>query len=209
MGKGNENHQSSNADKSSGNKAAGIITAIGSLIVAITGLVVALDKLGIIQIGLQSAAETVAVTEIIVDEAAEKTEEEIIPPTEIPTEEPRPTTFNFKTCPQPCSSSGPAYSFPGGIQKIYVEWEYSNFTRGAGYVRSWSMDGQEWIRYECDWPGPESGTEQIELKEPGGLHSGTWEVSVSLDDVIVLQEEVLVEGNWDYWVPAGTIPRCR
>lgn len=217
MGNTND-HNSNSGESSSTNKWAGIITALGSLVLAITGLITAFASAGLI--GPKStptveATETVAPTEIIANEETDIEADEpatSIAPTPVPeepTDNPYPNIFNFKACPQPCSSSNPTYSFQGGIQKIYAEWEFENFPRGANYVRSWSMDGEEWIRYECAWPGPENGIDRVELREPGGLHSGTWEILISVDDSVVLQEEIIIEGNWDYWAPAGIIDRCR
>jgi hypothetical protein len=70
------------------------------------------------------------------------------------------------------------------------------------------MNGNEWVRYDCAWPGPEVGIDDISLLEPDGLHSGTWEVTISINGNVLLREQVVVEGNWSYWSPAGVFNTC-
>ena len=70
------------------------------------------------------------------------------------------------------------------------------------------MNGLEWVKYDCTWPGPESGVDELSLTEPGGLHSGVWEVTIIVDDVVILREQIMVEGTWTYWEPAGTFNSC-
>jgi hypothetical protein len=70
------------------------------------------------------------------------------------------------------------------------------------------MNGREWIRYECEWPGPVNGNDEITLTEPGGLHSGTWQMKISIDGFVALSESFFIEGNWDYWDPVGLVEEC-
>jgi hypothetical protein len=67
----------------------------------------------------------------------------------------------------------------------------------------------EWIRYSCNWDGPTTGTEVLTLKEPQGLRSGTWEITIMINDEIILKDQITVNGNWNYWDPAGTINACH
>lgn len=70
------------------------------------------------------------------------------------------------------------------------------------------MDGREWIKYDCIWTGNESGRDTLALTEPKGLHSGTWEVTISINGDVVLREQIFISGNWNYWDPAGTLHTC-
>lgn len=120
------------------------------------------------------------------------------------------TIFNFLACMQPCLEDGSntTRNFPEKTIKVYAQWAYKNIPIGAHYVRSWTMNGQEWVRYDCSWPGPENGTDRVTLSEPKGLHSGIWEVTISVDRVVLLQEQITVQGNWTYWDPAGYFDTC-
>lgn len=132
------------------------------------------------------------------------------PPTITPSQSelPAPKIYNFSACLNPCTGSNATRNFPEKTKKIYALWNYENIPIGSHYVRAWNMDGREWVRYDCIWYGPETGVSTVELKEPDGLHSGTWEVTISVDDKVLLREQIIVEGNWDYWYPAGIIDKC-
>ena len=118
--------------------------------------------------------------------------------------------FSFLSCAEPCADNGSnaTRTFPKGTTRLYAQWKYENIPSGARYVREWAMNGQTWVKYNCTWPGPESGADEITLKEPGGLHSGTWEVTIAVDGNVLLRERVMVEGNSTYWSPAGTFNNC-
>jgi hypothetical protein len=135
------------------------------------------------------------------------------PPTDVtltPTTEGEPSTKNFYTCTGPCIYDGSNHqtSFVERTEIIHFTFEYENFPAGASYTRWWTRNGVEWVRYQCAWPGKESGLEQITLTEPNGLPSGTWEVTITIDGVIVLQESLVVQGAWSYWDPAGFFSAC-
>lgn len=127
-----------------------------------------------------------------------------------PTVEGAPSTKNFYTCTGPCIYDGSNHQTTFGERSkiIYFTFEYENFPAGASYTRWWTRNGVEWARYQCAWPGPESGVEQITLTEPNGLASGTWEVTITMDGIIVLQETLVVQGTWSYWDPAGFFSAC-
>jgi hypothetical protein len=140
------------------------------------------------------------------DTSAEPTEETIEPTAD----QGAPSTNNFFTCTGPCiyDGSNDQGSFSERTEIIYFQFEYENFPVGASYTRWWTRNGVEWARYQCAWPGPESGLEQITLTEPNGLASGTWQVTITIDGVIVLQETLVVQGTWNYWDPAGFFSAC-
>jgi hypothetical protein len=153
-----------------------------------------------------SASPTALKTEEM--ETAEATVTATLGPT--PTLAGDPVTRNFFTCAGPCLADGAndQGSFTERTEIVYFQFEYENFPVGASYTRWWTLNGVEWARYQCAWPGPQSGLEQITLTEPNGLASGTWQVTITIDGVIVLQEILVVQGSWSYWDPAGFFSAC-
>ncbi len=133
----------------------------------------------------------------------------VLPSTAIPTKSNEPRVSNFQACESLCNGQNNSTSFSEKIKKIYAQFNYENFPSGVKYVRTWSLNGMEWIRYTCNWDGPTTGTEVLTLKEPQGLRSGTWEITIFVDDVVVLKEQITVNGNYNYWDPAGTINACH
>jgi serine/threonine protein kinase len=129
-------------------------------------------------------------------------------PTAVPA--PTPDFYGFQACTKPCNQSGSITTteYPEGATAIYFQWRYSNIPANAHYMRAWYMDGQEWVRYECTWPGPSDGVYVGSLTEPGGLHSGTWQVEIYVDGWLRMKEQVYVAGNWTYWSSAGTFNTC-
>jgi hypothetical protein len=89
------------------------------------------------------------------------------------------------------------------IKRCLMAWSPAVIHQWAGSLASncslWSMEDQEWVKYDCIWPGPESGEDNLILKEPSRLRSGTWEVKIIVDNKTLLQEQIRIEGNWDYW----------
>jgi hypothetical protein len=122
-----------------------------------------------------------------------------------------PRTSNFRACAgAPCKSDGSnaVASFPEKTTTIYLQWRYENIPYGAHYIRRWTRDGKEWVRYDCTWPGPSSGVDDITLTEPNGLASGTWIISILVDGREILHDFVRISGSWSYWDPAGTFNSC-
>jgi|GEM_PF-7083528 hypothetical protein len=126
-----------------------------------------------------------------------------------PTSTPGPSISDFQACPSACNGQNSTNNFAAGITKIYFQFNYENFKSSIPYTRIWSMNGKEWIRYTCAWDGPASGTEPLKLTEPKGLASGTWEIKIIVDNEVLLEEEIVVVGNWDYWDPGGLINACH
>ncbi|MDH5505796.1 MAG: hypothetical protein OEZ02_01075 [Anaerolineae bacterium] len=120
-----------------------------------------------------------------------------------------PRANNFSACAAQCNGSNGTKIFPGETKIIYVEWDYENIPLGSEYVRTWTMNKREWVKYICSWPGPISGTEKmVTLSEPGGLHSGTWEVNISIDGEVILSEQIKLTGNWAFWDYTGVFNSC-
>lgn len=130
-----------------------------------------------------------------------------VPPSVTPAV-PRVTQIYF--CSSEClpDGSNAVRSFPAGTTQVYIRWTYENFPAGADYVRLWRNQGEEWVRYQCTWPGPASGEDLVPITEPDGLRSGQWEVTIQVDGATVLQDGFIVEGDWSYWSPAGVFNTC-
>ncbi len=133
----------------------------------------------------------------------------IVVPTYAPPTEAVPNAYGFQACVSPCNGQNYVSTFPEGIQKIHFQYNYENIPAGASFTRTWSMDGQEWIRYICNWDGPPTGVEKLRFTEPMGLYSGVWTVTVWVNNEIILQENITVAGDWTYWDPAGIKYSCR
>lgn len=129
-------------------------------------------------------------------------------PTAIPL--PNPVASNFTTCLDECLADGSnnQTSFPEKTELIYFRFEFEEFPVWAPYTRTWYKDGQLWVQYNCLWPGPESGVEEITLTDPLGLPSGTWNVVISVNGEEVLNESIEIEGTWTNWTPPGYFNAC-
>ena len=113
-------------------------------------------------------------------------------------------------CLQPCAADGEnaKSTFSAGVEKIHVRWHYENVPAGAHYERIWRSRGEEWVVYDCTWPGPTRGDSVVTLTEPDGLRSGPWEMIIRVDGEEVLREGLTVAGSHDFWHPAGTFDTC-
>lgn len=117
-----------------------------------------------------------------------------------------PVAHNFGAVGGACDSAT-AESLAGGIKKVCVSFDYHNIPPGASVVREWNFLGTDrsqrllWVRYECAWDKPVHGRFEVDLREPGGLHSGIWEMSVLVDGEMVLRGEVDIPGSVTTWLP--------
>lgn len=119
-----------------------------------------------------------------------------------------PQAYAFSACAQPCNGANATSVFAEGTTRVYAQWNYESIPAGAEYTRVWTMNEQEWVRYSCIWPGPQTGMDAVTLTEPQGLHSGTWEMTITVNGQVLLKEQVQVDGNWTYWDPAGSLDTC-
>jgi hypothetical protein len=122
-----------------------------------------------------------------------------------------PRIYNFQACIDPCNGQNSSTVFDAsvGINEIYIQFDYENFDPGAQYTRSWTNRGDEWIKYTCAWDGPSAGTEMFKLTEPGGLANGVWEVTITVNDTVMIESFELT-GTWDFWEPVpNPINKCR
>jgi serine/threonine protein kinase len=123
--------------------------------------------------------------------------------------QPQPRLFNFQSCPQACNGQNDQSVFPEKTTIIYLQWQYENIPANASYMRISSYGSLEWARYECIWPGQSSGTEYRTFTEPAGIRSGTWTLTVVINGITLLTENMIVEGTWDFWDPAGYFEACE
>jgi hypothetical protein len=118
-----------------------------------------------------------------------------------------PDFYDFSACEQPCDGSNAKTVFED-VDKIYTQWKYRNIPVDAVYVRVWTMNGKEWVRYSCRWPGPTQGSELINLTEPKGLSSGIWEMTISINGTVLMREKIQILGEEYDWEPIGEVNRC-
>ncbi len=119
-----------------------------------------------------------------------------------------PRISKFTACKGPCNGNNSTRIFPEGTTIVYLEWDYENITFGLDYERSWTMDEEGWVKYQCKWSGNDNGHDKVTLTEPDGLHSGIWEMTIKVNQKIILREKIIVEGNVTFWTPVGTLHQC-
>jgi len=116
-----------------------------------------------------------------------------------------PRITNFRFCDRPCSQTEARTLtvFPERVTEIYFSWEYSGMSPGLEYVRTWSSNGEEWVRYHCRWQGAESGVFFGRLWDRDGLRSGEWTVKITVAGGFTFSQSVQIEGSYALWTPAG------
>ncbi|MEJ2758389.1 MAG: hypothetical protein P8046_07920 [Anaerolineales bacterium] len=129
-------------------------------------------------------------------------------PTAIPL--PNPSASDFTTCVDECLADGSndQNTFPEKIELINFRFTFEEFPVKAPYTRTWYNNGKLWVQYNCLWPGPEQGVEEITLTDPLGLPSGTWNMVISVNGEEVLNETLEIEGTWNQWSPPGYFSSC-
>ncbi len=121
---------------------------------------------------------------------------------------PRITGFTF--CDRPCDQPGAVSltQFPARVEQVFMSFDYEGMSQGLRYSRVWTMEGEQWVRYDCVWGGPERGTYYLKLWDVDGLRSGTWVVTITIEGSGTFQSSVDIAGSYDFWDPAGHLP-CR
>jgi hypothetical protein len=125
---------------------------------------------------------------------------------------PEASIYSFAACPEPClgNLSNQRATFPEKTTKIHFQYGYNWILPGDDYARVWKNRGEEWVRYQCKWDGPESGIFETALTEPVGLRSGEWTMEVFVNGKLVTQKSITVQGSYDYWDPVKEpITRCK
>jgi hypothetical protein len=122
-----------------------------------------------------------------------------------------PKMYGFTLCSDNCNGTNaiPTRQLPERTGIAHAQWQYENIPVGSDYIRTWSKDGREWVRYHCSWPGPETGTYTVSLTEPMGMESGVWEMTIIVNGAILMREQIEVLGNYVYWSDAGSHEKCR
>jgi hypothetical protein len=121
-----------------------------------------------------------------------------------------PRIINFLSCVVPCEAN-PANNlpaFPEKTAKLWYSYRFENLPKQAHYERIIIVSGREWAHYDCVWTGPATGVDQIILNEPEGLTSGTWEITIKVNQIILLKSSFLIQGGFEFWNPPGNIDKC-
>jgi serine/threonine-protein kinase len=119
-----------------------------------------------------------------------------------------PEFYGIRFCDRPCDSPGATgiTTLAEGTDSIYFAWSYRGMTPGIQYSRTWAMKGDEWLHFECEWQGASEGTMEATLREPNGLRSGPWTLTLRIGGQPAVDATVLIEGTHSYWDPAGSRP---
>jgi hypothetical protein len=128
-----------------------------------------------------------------------------------PLSTPMPIINDFSACSKPCNGMNSQSEFPEETTQVYLYWKYEYIPIGAHYVRTWSWEGHEWVKYDCTWKGPETGEDEVPpLTELGGFRSGRWIMTIYINDVVAFRSEpITIQGNNAYWKPVeDTIYNC-
>ena len=123
-----------------------------------------------------------------------------------------PYASNFVSCVGVCKSdlSNKKIVFPEKTTSVNFQFSYDNIPQGANVVRRWNHNNQDWVIYDCKWNLPSSGKFITLLREPYGLRSGEWEYEMLVNNSVILRASFIIEGDYDYWDPAGRITdRCK
>ena len=121
-----------------------------------------------------------------------------------------PRIYDFTACVDPCGSGSNTTTFPANTDSINISWKYENIPQGAHYVRFWTHQQKGlWKTYDCAWDRPSSG--QINLRffdVTGGLAAGVWTVTMKVNDVVIFQKQLTIQGSNNHWVPANPVKAC-
>ncbi|MEW5938157.1 MAG: protein kinase, partial [Chloroflexota bacterium] len=131
-----------------------------------------------------------------------------VPPTSTATSV-QPRIFDFRACLGACDGANARTAFPERIVRIGIHWQYANIPAGAHYTRSWRhADFGVWVTYDCRWDQPSSGAANIFLWDEDGLASGEWIVTMTVNEALLLEESIYIEGNYRFWDPAVNKNTC-
>ena len=133
-------------------------------------------------------------------------------PSSVPSPTPlsAPRFYDFAACLLPCDGSNSLTAFPAKTTIIHIAWKYENIPAGVHVVRSWEVVEKNaiWVTYDCTWTDPPTGNKTFSLYDVKGLTSGTWQLMIFLNDALMMQERLFIQGNWNYWSPAGIRHTC-
>lgn len=134
----------------------------------------------------------------------EQTEEEA----GLPQPELTPAMFDFQVCADPCNGSNGARTF-SPTTNLYLSWKYENIPADAHFVRYWTHETKGlWMTYDCTWDRSSAGQVSTRFYDNGGLAAGRWTVTMEVNDEIVLTEQLVIQGNEQYWDPWPPVYRC-
>ena len=64
------------------------------------------------------------------------------------------------------------------------------------------------MTYDCTWDRGSSGEVSTKFYDNGGLAAGTWTITMEVNDQVVLQENISIGGNENYWAPLAPLYQC-
>ena len=129
-----------------------------------------------------------------------------VPPTSRSLE---PRLYDFSSCIDICNGSNSINSFFQKPLNINVMWKYENIPLGAQHIITWSVEKKgTWITFSCNWTGPSSGTVESNIHDVNGLPSGSWTITIFVNDKALLQNSFFIQGHFNNWDPQGTIAAC-
>jgi len=120
-----------------------------------------------------------------------------------------PRVYDFTACTDPCNATIGSLTF-AATNSINISWKYENFPQSAHYVRSWKHATLGvWKTYDCSWSLPPSGEINIKLFDlAGGLAAGKWTLTMTLNNQVLLQKELTIQGSDSHWAPQPPIYAC-
>ena len=120
-----------------------------------------------------------------------------------------PHVTSFAACLSTCSGSNAQTTFPAKTKTIFITWKYENFPAGAHYVRTWTHENYGvWKTYDCRWDRPKDGQISIKFFDVSGLAAGVWTLKMTVDNQLVLDQKLTIEGTETYWAPMSPISSC-
>jgi hypothetical protein len=142
--------------------------------------------------------------------------QEIITTAPILTSTPGMSIFNFQACLNQCNGLNSVDTFPEKTKIIYLQWQYQNIPAHATYKRTTTLGSRVWATFTTNWDdcvypnssSPQPGMEAHTFTEPNGIASGVWTITVEINGEVLLQKNLTVLGNWNYFDPAGLFTSC-
>jgi len=121
-----------------------------------------------------------------------------------------PRIYDFSACLSTCTGSNGLTTFPANTETIYISWKWVNIPPGAHYVRTWTHETKGvWKTYDCAWDQPSAGEKDIRFFDiAGGLASGVWTLTMTVNNQVILEQKLTIQGTNQHWDPSSPISGC-
>ncbi|MFN8499764.1 MAG: hypothetical protein U0641_18070 [Anaerolineae bacterium] len=117
-----------------------------------------------------------------------------------------PQAFGFAACGETCRAdlSNTQKTFPDGTREIFTRWSFQKLPPGAQIERTWSVNGQVYVHYACQWDQGGDGvvTPTITARaDKDYLPSGTWVMTAKLNGQELTREPFTftIEGDREFY----------